>query len=209
MSKVLAFDTETRGLDWFDPDHQAFLATWADENGEYAADLSDYAERFKFVEALAAADEVVCHNLSFDTHMVRESLGFDVLATKVVHDTDLMSRILHPEGKAWGSHSLKNLAKVHLRADADESENAIKEMGKAIGLTTIKQTGAYFDIWRAYPDVMEEYARWLSAAGTHIPRKPDGSLDCVLEVGVRGGLTGEGLAGPPVRSIQQGEKVNL
>lgn len=39
--KTVAFDTETRGLNWFDPAQQAFLATWADEAGEYAADLRD------------------------------------------------------------------------------------------------------------------------------------------------------------------------
>jgi UDP-N-acetylglucosamine/UDP-N-acetylgalactosamine diphosphorylase len=58
-------------------------------------------------------------------------------------------------------------------------------------------------------DLMEEYARWLTAAGTKVPRKPDGALDCTLEIGTRGGLTGEGLAGAPVKAIQPGEKVVL
>ncbi len=58
-------------------------------------------------------------------------------------------------------------------------------------------------------DLMEEYARWLSAAGTKVPRKPDGTLDCVIEIGTSGGLCGEGLTGAPVKTIQPGEKVKL
>lgn len=160
--KIVAWDTETKGLDWWNPDQQAFLATWADENGEYCADLSDEAQVREFRQAIEDADVVVAHNLKFDWHQTRETLGFDPTEGKVVHDTDLMSRVLYPEGQrkgARGGHGLKNLATVFLKADAADPEDAIKEMAKAIGLRTIKQTGAYWEVWRAYPDVMEEYAR--------------------------------------------------
>ncbi len=160
--KVIAWDTETRGLEWFNPDQQAFLATWADEDGEYCADLSNPEQTARFTAAIKAADVVVAHNLSFDVHQTRESVGLDVLGLEGVelHDTDLMSRVLHPEGQraGRGGHGLKNLATVYLRQDATESEDAIKEMGKQIGLRTLNQTGAYFDVWRAYPEVMERYA---------------------------------------------------
>lgn len=158
---TVAFDTETKGLAWHDPDEQAFLASWADGDGEYTSDLSDEDEREKFLAALRGADEIVAHNLSFDVHQTRETLGFDVteLGAKL-HDTDLLSRVLFPSGQsgAWTSHGLKNLAKVHLRADAGEAEESIERMAKEIGLRTVKQTGAYFDVWRAYPEVMERYA---------------------------------------------------
>ena len=58
-------------------------------------------------------------------------------------------------------------------------------------------------------DAMEEYARWLTGVGAKVPRKPDGSLDCMLEIGARGGLRGEGLADVPTGRIQPGEKVVL
>lgn len=160
--KTIAFDTETKGLDWFDPDQQAFLATWADEQGEYCADLSDPSQVGAFRRAVEEADVVVGHNLKFDSHQVRATLGFDPLEGKQAHDTELMSRVLYPEGNrggAGGGHGLKGLAKVFLRADAGDPEEAIKEMAKQIGLRTIKQTGAYYEVWRAYPEVMEEYAR--------------------------------------------------
>jgi DNA polymerase-1 len=162
VEKVIAFDTETKGLAWHDPNEQAFLATWANETDEYQADLSKPEEVAQFRAAIDEADVVVAHNLKFDLHMVRETLGFDPSEGKILHDTDLMSRVLYPEGQrkgARGGHGLKNLATVFLKADAADPEEAVKEMAKAIGLRTIKQTGAYFDVWRAYPDVMEEYAR--------------------------------------------------
>lgn len=159
---VVAFDTETKGLDWFNPDQQAFLGTWATGDGEWHAVLSDPAEGAAFLSALSRADVIVAHNLSFDAHQVRETLGLDILSLgKTLHDTDLMSRVLFPEGqrKDRGGHGLKNLAKVYLRQDAGDAEDHIKEMGKAIGLRTLKKAGAYYDVWRAYPEVMERYAR--------------------------------------------------
>src|SRR5690242_8366713 len=114
--KVIAFDTETRGLNWFEDDEQAFLGTWADESGEWHADLSKPEEAYRFMSALSAADVLVAHNLSFDVHQVRATLGVDILSMgKELHDTDLLSRVLFPEGqrKERGGHGLKNLAKTY------------------------------------------------------------------------------------------------
>lgn len=161
--KVTAWDCETAGLDWWDPDHRAFLFTWADESGEYCARADNPAEVKKFVEALKRSDVLIAHNLSFDAHHTREATGHDVLKQRnvVLEDTDLMSRVLFPEGQnrgGMGGHGLKNLAKVYLRADAGDEQEKIQEMAKAIGLRTIKQTGAFRDVWLAYPEVMERYA---------------------------------------------------
>jgi DNA polymerase I-like protein with 3'-5' exonuclease and polymerase domains len=163
MKNTIAFDTETKGLAWWDPNEQAFLASWADARGEYAAPLHTKRDRARFVNRMEKAATVVAHNLSFDTHQTRETVGFDLMANgHVVHDTDLLSRVLHPEGAnkgGTGGHKLKDLATVYLRADAKDAEDAIAQMAKDIGLRTLKQTGAYYDVWRAYPEVMEHYAR--------------------------------------------------
>lgn len=165
---TIAFDTETKGLDWWKPEEQAFLATWADEHGEHWADLSDpeSAEVRRFLDAIKSADALVAHNFSFDAHQIRETLGFDIIAWAQehdveLHDTDLESRVLLPEGQRKGErggHGLKNLSTVYLRVDAKDPEEAIKEMGKSIGLRTMKQAGAYFDVYRAYPNEMVTYA---------------------------------------------------
>lgn len=161
---AVAFDTETRGFAWWDAREQAFLVTWATADGEWWADLSDKdsAQVRAFIDAVTDADIVIGHNLKFDIHQIRETLGFNIPALgKELHDTDLQSRVFYPEGQnkgARGGHGLKNLATVYLRADASDPEEAIKSMAKSIGLRTIQQTGAYYEVYRAYPEEMRRYA---------------------------------------------------
>lgn len=163
---IVAFDTETRGLDWFDG-QTAFLASWADDEGEYVADLSDEAQAATFLSALSKADIIVAHNFSFDDHQTRESTGVDILDSfdAQLWDTDLMSRVLHPEGQKKGErggHGLKNLAKIYIDENADASEKAIEELANSIGVKLKGKNatiGAYHDIWRAYPSDMERYAK--------------------------------------------------
>lgn len=159
---VVSWDTETRGLDWWDKDQQAFLATWSDGKGTYVARHDKPVEVACFRDALLSATDLVAHNLSFDVHQTRESFGIDVLELDArLHDTELLSRVLHPEGQnknVQGGHTLKNLAKVYLRSDAKDSEDNIKQLAKSIGLRTLQQNGAYYEVWRAYPAELETYA---------------------------------------------------
>lgn len=155
MTKI-AFDTETHGLDWFDG-QGAFLASWADADNEYVADLSDPEQTQSFVNALESATELVCHNLPFDTHQTREAVGFDTLTSgAVLRDTALESRVLKPLGQF--THGLKDLSAGLLRPDAKESEDAILEIFKTLGIRK-DSPGAYYDAWRAYPEQLEHYAK--------------------------------------------------
>lgn len=54
-------------------------------------------------------------------------------------------------------------------------------------------------------------ARWLEAAGVKVPRRPDGTPDCVLEVSPRTASTAEELAASKhlPRSIERGQKLAL
>jgi UDP-N-acetylglucosamine/UDP-N-acetylgalactosamine diphosphorylase len=58
-------------------------------------------------------------------------------------------------------------------------------------------------------DMMEQYARWLTAAGVKIPRKPDGSLDCRLEISPLTSLYGEGLETAAREGVAAGADVVL
>lgn len=157
---MIAWDTETKGLSWWEPDEQAFLASWADADGEYVADLSDPVQVAGFLEVLDSADVLVAHNLPFDVHQTRETLGWDAITSgKVLHDTHFMSQVLDPAGAGmYGAHKLKTLAVKHLDPDGKDAEDHIKEMAQSMGIS-LKTTGAYYDVWRAYPEVMEKYAK--------------------------------------------------
>lgn len=158
-TKVVAFDCEARGLDWFDPDHRAFMYTWATADGEYMAREGDEAAIRAFTDALKSADVLVAHNFPYDAHQVRESLGLDVLKLGTqIRDTVMESRVLHPSGQQRVKHGLKDLAQIYLRHDAKAEEEAIAQAAKDIGLRTLKQTGAYYDVDRAYPELMSKYA---------------------------------------------------
>lgn len=158
MTKVVAFDTETRGLAWEDPEERAFLASWADEDSEGVADLSEPEDVQQFVRALESADIIVAHNAPFDVHQTRETLGFDPASLDaVIHDTDIMARLAIPAGQSRPSYKLKDLAETYVSDDAKDAEDAIDEMAKSIGVK-LKSTGGYYEVWRAYPKVMEKYA---------------------------------------------------
>ncbi len=58
-------------------------------------------------------------------------------------------------------------------------------------------------------DMQEMYARWLGAAGTSIPRKADGTLDCTIEISPLTSLEGENLAGVAPAKIAPGAAVLL
>jgi DNA polymerase I len=158
---ILSFDTETRGLDWWDPAQQAFLITYSDADSDYVVRPDDDAAMQAFLDRLEQTDVLVAHNLPFDVHQVRETYGIDLLTTgHELWDTEIMARVLYPKGQLGGpsTYRLKSLSRIYLRDDAGDAEAEIKKMAKAIGLRTIKQNGAYYEVWRAYPDVMENYA---------------------------------------------------
>ncbi|MFG0293008.1 MAG: UTP--glucose-1-phosphate uridylyltransferase [Phycisphaerales bacterium JB050] len=52
----------------------------------------------------------------------------------------------------------------------------------------------------------ERAAAWLEARGVTVPRKPDGSPDCVLEISPRTAMRPEELDPETIRSLQPGEK---
>ena len=166
MTRVIAFDTETRGLNWFDPSERAFLLSWADEGGEYVADLSDGEQVRHALNVLNSADILVCHNAKFDLHQMQATLGWNGLSVAPVEDTDLISRVMYPAGQrengGRGGHGLKQLGKTFIDPDAKDEEEAIEAMGNSIGVKLKGDNAtkaAYWEVWKAYPDVMESYAK--------------------------------------------------
>lgn len=155
----LAFDTETKGFAWFDGE-LAFLASWADADNEYVADLGSPDGVQEYINALKAGDPLVAHNFSFDCHQTRASVDYDILNSgAAIHDTDIMARVAIPTGQRKGSYKLKDLATTFLDPEAKKEQDAIDEMAKSIGVSLKNTPGAFYEVWRAYPDVMEKYAK--------------------------------------------------
>lgn len=158
MAKI-SFDTETKGFDWFDG-QVAFLGSWADRDNEYVANLGTSDGATEYENALKAGDPLVAHNFSFDCHQTRETIDFDLLTSgKEFHDTELMARTAIPTGQGRGSYKLKDLGTTYIDDTAKQNQENIEEMMKALGIKK-DEPGAYYQVWRAYPDIMEEYAKY-------------------------------------------------
>lgn len=153
---TVAFDTETTGLDW--QHDNAFLGSWATSKSSGVCNLTTPHGRAEFAQILSDAKTLVAHNLSFDLHMVRESIDWEPAPWQELHDTDLISRIVLPGGAgSRNNHRLKNLAVTLIDPHAADAEQDIAAKAEALG-TTLNTPGAYYDVWRAYPLVMEAYA---------------------------------------------------
>jgi DNA polymerase-1 len=116
----------------------------------------------------------LAHNLSFDWHQLRATWDLDLSQPPydrvTFHDTDVMARLLFPSGQydakgEYVGYKLKQLARVHLDPNADVEEKELDEAAQAIGYKSIKPPKthrgpwlAYYDVWRAYPDVLLKYA---------------------------------------------------
>lgn len=179
---VLSFDTETGGLDWFEPDQQAFMLQWdsPEENrigitGDAAAwNLGspdyrfNYEVREAFTRAVDRADVLAAHNLPFDVHQVRATLDIDLLNSgKKLVDTAVLARVVLPERRQrWGEEQeddttgfkLKSLGVTYVDKDAADSEDALKELAKKHGIN-LKEKGGYLALYEVEPEAMELYGR--------------------------------------------------
>lgn len=153
--KVVAFDTETKGFNWWDPNQRAFLATWADETGGYCADLANPTDINAFTKALEGAEVLVAHNLSFDAHQVRETLGLDVFDLDCrLEDTDLLSRVVEVHER---THGLKDMSTRLTGRDGHALEEKIEERMKQLKIKK-SDAASYYEVHRAYPEDMRAYA---------------------------------------------------
>lgn len=152
--QTVAFDTETRGLRWYVPEEHAFLVTWATDQGEWWADLGEADQTARFLTAIDEADAVVGHNLKFDIHMIRETLGVDIAGMgKELHDTEIASRVLHPQGAGGRGHRLKDLDPL-----CKEYEQELEQIARDLKISLKSTPQAYWIIYQERPLEMIKYA---------------------------------------------------
>lgn len=164
MTKYLAIDTETTGLDWWG-DHYAFLVTTSDADSDWAYDLAEEDARADLYEQVETATDLIMFNAQFDIHMlVKTGLWtYDDLLAKEIHDASILSRMLLRQDKVAYSYRLKNIADVILGEGASDEEAVLKEKMYEHGIIT-RQTqknfpdGAYLKLYELEPDILTDYA---------------------------------------------------
>ena len=159
---IVAFDTETKGLDWWDPNQQAFLGSYAYDSPDGpvvgVCNFENPDDVGEFVDVLKKATVLVAHNMPFDVHQVRETLGLNLLELSTpLHDTHIMAKVALPAGQSRPSYKLKDLAQTYVSDNAKEDEDEMEKLAKQAGIK-LKTTGGFYDFWRAYPEVLERYA---------------------------------------------------
>lgn len=157
-----SFDTETGGLEWFEPDQQAFLTTWSDQRGnDHLAHQDDPRAMAAFESDMRRSDVLVAHNLPFDVHQLRATSGIDLLTMgKRLVDTALLARVVLPERRQGEGDErgfgLDELSRTFL--PAAEQKIDLADVAKQHGIK-LKQKGGYYELWKAAPDELEDYAK--------------------------------------------------
>lgn len=143
--RVLAFDTETTGLDTFTARHRLRLAQFGDlrtawviptERGVRFQDAARYA--------LKSAPALVCHNATFDLLVADRHLrgcSLERLYPKT-WDTYVLSHLIDPRARSEGGigHGLKELAAHYVDATAPDTTGGLTSVFRSEYKAT-KETG--------------------------------------------------------------------
>jgi DNA polymerase I-like protein with 3'-5' exonuclease and polymerase domains len=165
---MVAVDTETTGFNWYDGD-RPFLATVSDYDRDWLFYLPNKEDKelvedgySAFRKAILGADALIFHNATFDIHMLvsAEVVTLEEILAKEIHDTELLARVVNSRE---ANYRLKSLAKKYVDADAADGEEAIRAQMLAMGIIRKLdqkdfKSGAYYDVWKAAPETLEEYA---------------------------------------------------
>ncbi len=163
MTDTRSWDTETGGLEWFEPAEQAFLTTWSDQRGnDHLTRQDDARGMAAFKSDMQASDTIVAHNLPFDVHQTRESTnGFDMLKLgKKLVDTVLLAKVAAPE--RWfaegdlNGYGLEELSKTYL--PVEDQKISLRDRAKELKIN-LNKAGGYKAFDAADREFFEEYAK--------------------------------------------------
>ncbi|MGW1673261.1 DNA polymerase [Streptomyces sp. NPDC002324] len=141
--RILGFDTETTGLDWWAPDFRCRLAQFGtgSETWVIPVDLGPvFAEAVR--RALRRLEWLVAHNGTYDLHVVEQTLGIPMeeLAPKM-WDTSLLAHLVDPRAVKERGPGLKleELTKFYICEEtADEVKGSMTSIAKRYKTTKEK-----------------------------------------------------------------------
>jgi len=142
-SKPVAVDTETTGLDVFAPDFRVLSVQFgtAREAWVVPADLP-HAD-LVVDDGLSRLDSIIMHNAAYDALVLYVYLGLEpALLLPRTTDTKILAHLLDPRAEHEGGtgHGLKRLASIWVDSDAPDSERALKDRFKEMG---VRQADGY------------------------------------------------------------------
>ncbi|TDD97216.1 DNA polymerase [Actinomadura rubrisoli] len=135
--QILAFDTETTGLDIYSPGFKVRLAQFGTSDEAYVVPV-ELGDEFVWhvTSALRFVPKLICHNASFDIQVAAKHLGHDIaeLFAKTI-DTAILSRLWDSRAFKDGGpgHKLEELtAALVSRQVAEEVKASIGRMAKEL-----------------------------------------------------------------------------
>ncbi|WP_229398120.1 DNA polymerase [Micromonospora okii] len=152
--KVLAFDTETTGLDVYTPEHRLRLAQFGNSREAWVLRADAFGE--EIAAALRQPRPYTMHNAQYDLLVVDRHLGvrLEDLGPRT-YDTRVLAHLLDPRAPQEGGIglALKPLSAVYVDPDAPDTQEGLTTEFRRLGLT--KATG-----WAGIPIDNELYTRY-------------------------------------------------
>ncbi|MFG3710100.1 DNA polymerase [Micromonospora sp. NPDC047730] len=152
--KVLAFDTETTGLDVYTPGHRLRLAQFGNASEAWVLRTDLFGDAV--TRALRQPRAFVVHNAAYDLLVVDRHLGVKVeeLGSRTF-DTRILAHLLDPRAESEGGIGLglKPLSAVYVDPDAPDTQAGLTSVFRSLGFT--KETG-----WAGIPIDNETYLRY-------------------------------------------------
>lgn len=141
--KVLAFDTETTGLDIYSRGYRLRLVQFGNKHEAWVIPVElggDYV--VVTIKTLMAVEKIVGKNLSFDFKVVNQCLGIPMekLWPKAI-DTEIQAKLIDPRDSLKGGigTSLEDLVRHYLDADlADNVKGLMSKLAKEFKTTKAK-----------------------------------------------------------------------
>ncbi|OEV28665.1 DNA polymerase [Streptomyces nanshensis] len=152
---VLAYDTETTGLDTYTPGFRVRLAQFGNESESYVVPVEKGPRYVWYVKrALEVVNKLVCHNATFDILIAVKHFGCDLkqLYGKTT-DTYILSHLVDSRERKEGGtgHKLEELTAAYISPIiAEEIKGSMREIAKELKTTKEK-------VWSIVPLDHERY----------------------------------------------------